>query len=468
MKVLLIGDSPFAKTGFGRVNRHALEAFLMQGWEVGIVTGTQFVASKTDLPIKQFVPEEGDTMGLKRLTSLLRTKEFEPDVIYCTTDTGSLVVYMQFLPANIAFVAYAIIEGEPIVSLNWRSALSHPHLFTVTKYASDLVKATLDREIDWVYHGVDHDVFHVDDELRESVRSELAWDDKFVVMTVAQNVNRKQHPRLIQAISELKHRYHQHDVILYDHTVPLQNYYLDGWNLHEISAGYAVTDRVFFNEDMDHGLGSAIPEQGGPRPGLADLYRAADLFVLPSQVEGFGLPIAEAMASGVPVVVTKYAGGWEVAQHGQGYGLPVKDWEIHKSGTRIANVDPSEIAKAILSLKRDPKRLSRMRAAGLETASLFDWNLFKEKVIHACEAGRPHIPKGQVEVQGEEAGEDSRQGPHSSPSPDDDVRQVAGTDREEEASVPDDQGPRLLTSGTASPDTPVQDITEEVAVQKAA
>jgi glycosyltransferase involved in cell wall biosynthesis len=465
LKVLIVGDSPFAKTGFGRVNRHALEAFLTQGWEVGTVTGTQFAEVKTDLPVIQFVPQEGDTMGLKRLTKVLREKEFEPDVIYCTADTGSLVVYMQFIPADHAFVAYAIIEGEPIVSLNWRSALGHPHLFTVTKYAADLVKRTFGLDMDWVYHGVDHEVFHVDEMSRTATRESLGWDDKFVVMTVAQNVARKQHPRLIEAISELKHRYHQHDIILYDHTVPLQNYYLEGWNLHEVSAGYAVTDRVFFNEDMDHGLGSAIPERGSVKPGLADLYRAADLFVLPSQVEGFGLPIAEAMASGVPVVVTKYAGGWEVAQHGQGYGLPVKDWQIHKSGTRIANVDPSEIAKAILTLKRDPKRRARMRAAGLEMASLFDWDVFKEKVIRACEAGRPHIPKGQVEVQGEEAGEGSRQGSPAHPSSDDDVRQVAAEDLEAEASVPDDQGPCILPPSAASPGAPVQDIAEEVAVQ---
>ena len=61
-------------------------------------------------------------------------------------------------------------------------------------------------------------------------------------------------------------------------------------------------------------------------PGLVEMYNASDLFVLPSQVEGFGLPIAEAMACGLPVMVTKYAAGWEVASPagkgnpGQGLG----------------------------------------------------------------------------------------------------------------------------------------------------
>ena len=38
---------------------------------------------------------------------------------------------------------------------------------------------------------------------------------------------------------------------------------------------------------------------------LAACYRGADLFVLPSQYEGFGLPVLEAMQAGVPVVTTR-------------------------------------------------------------------------------------------------------------------------------------------------------------------
>lgn len=44
------------------------------------------------------------------------------------------------------------------------------------------------------------------------------------------------------------------------------------------------------------------------RTELADIYRQADAFVLPTRGEGWGLPLLEAMASGLPCIVTNYSG----------------------------------------------------------------------------------------------------------------------------------------------------------------
>jgi glycosyltransferase involved in cell wall biosynthesis len=56
---------------------------------------------------------------------------------------------------------------------------------------------------------------------------------------------------------------------------------------------------------------------------LADLYRACDTFVLPTRAEGWGLPLIEAVAAGLPVITTRYSGQTEFLQHVTDSVLPV-------------------------------------------------------------------------------------------------------------------------------------------------
>lgn len=54
---------------------------------------------------------------------------------------------------------------------------------------------------------------------------------------------------------------------------------------------------------------------------LARLYKASDVFVLPSRAEGFGLPILEAQACGVPSIVTNYSGMTDLVNESNGWLL---------------------------------------------------------------------------------------------------------------------------------------------------
>ena len=56
---------------------------------------------------------------------------------------------------------------------------------------------------------------------------------------------------------------------------------------------------------------------------LAELYRSCDAFVLPSRAEGWGLPLIEAAASGLPIITTMHSGHTEFLQHIQSSVIPV-------------------------------------------------------------------------------------------------------------------------------------------------
>ena len=413
-RVLILGDSPLLKTGFGRVNLIAAKRFQSEGWEVASVAGLTREPPPFDERegIRIFTPTRGasgDQLGLADIPTAI--KEFKPDCIYMTAEAGTVTFIAQATPEMPALI-YSPVEGGPMPNLDWQGFYKAIPSFTTSQYGVDVVKQETGMEIPYVYHGVDHDVFQKYDGMYEAVRKAIGWEDKFVINMTATNVRRKQHVRLMEAVATLIHKYKQRDIVLYLHTLPFNNYWLDGWNLTEIARSYGIEDYVFFHPKMTK-RGEYVDEMTGEanNPGLVEMYNASDLFVLPSQVEGFGLPIAEAMACGVPVAVTQYAAGWEVASPA-GKGLPVRDWEIHKSGTRYANVDVEKMAQLILKLKRNPKERERMSKMGLERAKDFDWDVFRERLvpmiedsIHAYETSRPKKEEenqGSVPVQEEE------------------------------------------------------------------
>ena len=91
---------------------------------------------------------------------------------------------------------------------------------------------------------------------------------------------------------------------------------------------------------------------------LADLYRKAWVFCLPSSYEGFGRPYAEAMASGTPVVATPNPGALEVLDHGR-YGI----------------ITPaSGLGTTLLELLGDPDRRVKLANAALVRAEDFRWD----------------------------------------------------------------------------------------------
>jgi len=69
---------------------------------------------------------------------------------------------------------------------------------------------------------------------------------------------------------------------------------------------------------------------------LIDLYREADIFVLPTRAETYGLVILEAMAMGLPVLTTRVGGTGELIIDGEnGYTIPVDDEEALAERLRL-------------------------------------------------------------------------------------------------------------------------------------
>lgn len=100
---------------------------------------------------------------------------------------------------------------------------------------------------------------------------------------------------------------------------------------------------------------------------LITLYNSARIFVFPSLYEGFGMPLLEAMACGVPIVASKIPSTEEIA----------KDIVVYYSPPQ----DEKALAQAILQLLRDKNRQRVLVAKGLEYVKEFAWRRIAESYL---------------------------------------------------------------------------------------
>lgn len=117
--------------------------------------------------------------------------------------------------------------------------------------------------------------------------------------------------------------------------------------IHEAAQRHEMSDRMFFLD--------AVPMD--PPDQLATIYSGATVYVQPSLYEGFGLPVLEAMACGVPVVATRVA------------SLP----EVVGDAGVLCGTTSGELRGAITSVLKDEKLRERLREKGLARAKHYTW-----------------------------------------------------------------------------------------------
>lgn len=135
---------------------------------------------------------------------------------------------------------------------------------------------------------------------RQAARAALGVESALVLLSVGRLDERdgyKGHDRVIPLVAELAAQGRDVQYLIAGKGEDLAR-------LRQLSAQHGVADRVRFLLDVP---GEALP----------DLYRAADLFVLPSRGEGFGIVYIESMACGTPAMGINVGGAPEALCHGE-------------------------------------------------------------------------------------------------------------------------------------------------------
>jgi len=149
-----------------------------------------------------------------------------------------------------------------------------------------------DRNIHVVPFGVDRAFFGESHVARE--RGRLEWripEDAFVVLHVGSTVDRKNVPLVIQTVARLRQETDAYLLQVGGRFTPEQEQLIDRLDLRRAVRSVSAADETK----------------------LRRAYRTADVLLFPSLYEGFGFPVLEAFASGLPVVTSGAGGLKEVA-----------------------------------------------------------------------------------------------------------------------------------------------------------
>lgn len=325
MKILWHSNSPSAPTGYG--NQTDLFTRLIKQDEAH------------DICISAFYGREGSPAraGETGIMELPRYKDaYGNDIVqahYGFTEADAVVSLIDPFALDplrwgmMNWCAWVPVDCAPVADENLNAIRHAKHVWSMSKFGHEqLAKAGMNPV--YVPHGVDTGVYMPID--RAVARAELEAfaeveiGDKFLVVSVAANKgspSRKNFAGMIEAFS----KFHAMvpESVFYIHTDPRGDN--GGDNLFKIAESYGVADAVIFPRQYLYATNQIAPSF------VNKVYNAADVFLLLSYGEGFGIPIVEAQAAGCPVIVTNGSAMSELCLS----GWTVKAREIHTLNGRF-------------------------------------------------------------------------------------------------------------------------------------
>jgi glycosyltransferase involved in cell wall biosynthesis len=108
------------------------------------------------------------------------------------------------------------------------------------------------------------------------------------------------------------------------------------------------------------------------RPDLAEAFRQADCLVLPSRHDSFGRVVVEALATGLPVLVSEHVGAREVV-------------EEESTGWVIPAEDVDALADRMRWCIEHPDAIRSMHDAAVMAAQDYSWAAYHERVVEVIE-----------------------------------------------------------------------------------
>jgi len=341
MRILWLSNSPLAPSGYGGQSALFGPRIRDLGHEVAYAANHgRHTAYYEDIPIydAQTTDQDGGSAKVS-----MWAKVHEADLVICLYD--SWVMNPEAWP-DVTMAIWAPVDHRPMPPLVL-GVLHHERVrpIAMSRFGESWMKKG-DLKPLYVPHGVDTKVYFPQDDKARCVAAlgrGYIPEDAFLVGMVAANrgwsrqASRKAFPEAFQAFARFAKRHP--DAYLYVHSE--FEGHVNSQQLKVLAELLGIADRVLI-PPMEAWWQNVFDV-----PFMTGVYNALDVLLNPSMSEGFGIPIIEAQACGVPVIVsgdtamTELCGGGWLVQGQDWWNDPLSAWAfmpfIHSIEEQLEN-----------------------------------------------------------------------------------------------------------------------------------
>jgi len=293
MRILFVGlDNPTIMTGYGRTCLYIGEGLAQKGHDVYSISGNLIVPVDITFHGIKVLKNKNDEMYPSKQAFLEYYELIKPDVCIFMNDAYR-VRYLTELDKRILdkCMLWIPIEKRGVSDQITLSVCRAVKTFTVTEWAAKELSDRLGKKIECIPHQVDTDTFKPIDLPRRQL---------FTIIRTDKNQPRKMWEKTFEVYRQFSKG--KTDVNFIAKTDPND---VTGEDLTKYTKG-------LFVEFIDHDVSAER---------LNILYNTCHVFLSTTGAEGFGLSLAEAMSSGLPVIATNTKPIDEVLDNGSAGGL---------------------------------------------------------------------------------------------------------------------------------------------------
>jgi glycosyltransferase involved in cell wall biosynthesis len=327
--IIIVSNTPVAPTGYGQQTKQLAQRIKADGIPVGVSAN---YGAPTNMEV------EGIQVFAEGLIKYANDSGPENIAMAASQGGFGITLFDVWVAINDAYhqlpiVAWVPIDHDPVPPrvAEWCIKGGNKLIVAMSKHGEQaLLKAGVPRDrLVYIPHAIDTKIWtHEGPICRDVLR--VPEDAHLTVITAMNKGKRKSFPEMLKAwaIFAQQHK----DAYLYLHTDRWGH--LDGINL------IPVLKAVGAPEDRIRWVNSSQMRAGIPAETLASIMRSANVLLLASRGEGFGIPVIEAQACGTPVIVTDWTAQPELVKDHGYIAEGQLDWdEMQESWWKIPSVE---------------------------------------------------------------------------------------------------------------------------------